>query len=559
MASMLCTTGRADRPTTARSGAHHGGHRHHRRLRLLVGHHVRAKCAMPPRRLRSDLFHHAILEVARRHNQPARPPVVQPPPTRALCAQPRLDSRLLSVSLCAAWPARLINACVAMAIAEAGNGSPSLINDARVVSDGRLPVTEPTRPPSQPRTPPVLACRRSSRRCLTLSLCILDDPPDNDHDHEVDCVIDRAPPPPSPPLPIARCLPPRAGTQRARPHAAEAPPKPLDPLSTSLRSDDVSVLATASDIDPDLAVDIDCILADAFGGDTTYYLRQPSYRDRAVTLAIPILHEPVAPASAIPVLYTPVEPAGHKQAMRSPESAEWGPPPNSPSSPTTRGTARLSPWAAGPRPTPGRQSTASTSTSTAPSGPTTTRRSAMGAAGHASASTAPTRSLESTTMTKPSRRLSGTHPSASSWPWPSARDLASTHATTTWSPPSYRQGSLQPTELIVMRFPPGYKTKGANGHQRVYLVQKPIYGLKQKQTRRQAGRRFQKDSLLGLVLGSPTHRDDGGASFEQCFTALQRAVRLHVALGGGSRLPRCLLLLRRHHHRLRPLQCRFHL
>jgi len=54
-----------------------------------------------------------------------------------------------------------------------------------------------------------------------------------------------------------------------------------------------------------------------------------------------------------------------------------------------------------------------------------------------------------------------------------------------------------------MKYPPGHTEVGTNGKDKVYLVQKPIYSL------RQAGRRFQRDFFAWLKLPI----DQGGAGF----------------------------------------------
>ena len=51
---------------------------------------------------------------------------------------------------------------------------------------------------------------------------------------------------------------------------------------------------------------------------------------------------------------------------------------------------------------------------------------------------------------------------------------------------AYLQGDLEPGELIYLRQPPGHVVKGSDGLERVAVVQKPIYGMKQ------AGRRLQR-------------------------------------------------------------------
>jgi hypothetical protein len=51
---------------------------------------------------------------------------------------------------------------------------------------------------------------------------------------------------------------------------------------------------------------------------------------------------------------------------------------------------------------------------------------------------------------------------------------------------AFLQGSLEPGEVIYCRAPPGYSTKGADGRERIYRVDKPIYGMAQ------AGRRWQR-------------------------------------------------------------------
>jgi len=71
---------------------------------------------------------------------------------------------------------------------------------------------------------------------------------------------------------------------------------------------------------------------------------------------------------------------------------------------------------------------------------------------------------------------------------------------------AFLQGSLQQDELVFMRYPQGYQQLGADGKPRVFLVQKPVYGL------RQAGRRFQCDFFAWLVLPIA----DGGAGMSQC-------------------------------------------
>jgi len=68
---------------------------------------------------------------------------------------------------------------------------------------------------------------------------------------------------------------------------------------------------------------------------------------------------------------------------------------------------------------------------------------------------------------------------------------------------AFLQGSLLDDEIVFMKYPPGHTEVGADGKDKVYLVQKPIYGLKQ------AGRRFQRDFFAWLKLPI----DQGGAGF----------------------------------------------
>jgi hypothetical protein len=58
---------------------------------------------------------------------------------------------------------------------------------------------------------------------------------------------------------------------------------------------------------------------------------------------------------------------------------------------------------------------------------------------------------------------------------------------------AFLQGTLLKDELVFMRQPPGRNEKGLDHVPRVYIVHKPIYGLKQ------AGRRFQKDFFAWLT------------------------------------------------------------
>ena len=51
---------------------------------------------------------------------------------------------------------------------------------------------------------------------------------------------------------------------------------------------------------------------------------------------------------------------------------------------------------------------------------------------------------------------------------------------------AYLQGDLEPGETIYLRQPPGHVVKGSDGSDRIAVVQKPIYGMKQ------AGRRLQR-------------------------------------------------------------------
>ena len=68
---------------------------------------------------------------------------------------------------------------------------------------------------------------------------------------------------------------------------------------------------------------------------------------------------------------------------------------------------------------------------------------------------------------------------------------------------AFLQGSLLDDEIVFMKYPPGHTEVGTDGKDKVYLVQKPIYGLKQ------AGRRFQRDFFAWLKLPI----DQGGAGF----------------------------------------------
>ena len=68
---------------------------------------------------------------------------------------------------------------------------------------------------------------------------------------------------------------------------------------------------------------------------------------------------------------------------------------------------------------------------------------------------------------------------------------------------AFLQGSLLADKIVFMKYPPGHTEVGADGKDKVYLVQKPIYGLKQ------AGRRFQRDFFTWLKLPI----DQGGAGF----------------------------------------------
>ena len=68
---------------------------------------------------------------------------------------------------------------------------------------------------------------------------------------------------------------------------------------------------------------------------------------------------------------------------------------------------------------------------------------------------------------------------------------------------AFLQGSLLADEIVFMKYPPGHTEVGADGKDKVYLVQKPIYDLKQ------AGRRFQRDFFAWLKLPI----DQGGAGF----------------------------------------------
>jgi len=60
-----------------------------------------------------------------------------------------------------------------------------------------------------------------------------------------------------------------------------------------------------------------------------------------------------------------------------------------------------------------------------------------------------------------------------------------------------------------MKYPPGHTEVGTDGKDKVYLVQKPIYGLKQ------AGRRFQRGFFAWLKLpinqGGVAELDSPGA------------------------------------------------
>jgi len=71
---------------------------------------------------------------------------------------------------------------------------------------------------------------------------------------------------------------------------------------------------------------------------------------------------------------------------------------------------------------------------------------------------------------------------------------------------AFLQGSLLDDEVVFMKYPPGHTEVGTDGKDTVYLVQKPIYGLKQ------AGRRFQHDFFAWLKLPI----DQGGAGFTRC-------------------------------------------
>ena len=51
---------------------------------------------------------------------------------------------------------------------------------------------------------------------------------------------------------------------------------------------------------------------------------------------------------------------------------------------------------------------------------------------------------------------------------------------------AFLQGSLEPGEVVYCRAPPGYSSKGADGRERIFRVDKPIYGMAQ------AGRRWQR-------------------------------------------------------------------
>jgi len=68
---------------------------------------------------------------------------------------------------------------------------------------------------------------------------------------------------------------------------------------------------------------------------------------------------------------------------------------------------------------------------------------------------------------------------------------------------AFLQGSLLADEIVFMKYPPGHTEVGADGKDKVYLVQKPIYDLKQ------AGHRFQRDFFAWLKLPI----DQGGAGF----------------------------------------------
>ena len=57
---------------------------------------------------------------------------------------------------------------------------------------------------------------------------------------------------------------------------------------------------------------------------------------------------------------------------------------------------------------------------------------------------------------------------------------------------AFLQGSLLDDEIVFMKYQPGHTEVGTDGKDKVHLVQKPIYGLKQ------AGRRFQRDFFAWL-------------------------------------------------------------
>jgi hypothetical protein len=62
---------------------------------------------------------------------------------------------------------------------------------------------------------------------------------------------------------------------------------------------------------------------------------------------------------------------------------------------------------------------------------------------------------------------------------------------------AYLQGELEEGEAVYCSPPPGYETTGADGRQRVYRVDRPIYGLSQ------AGRRWQRCLFPWLLAWAP--------------------------------------------------------